>query len=192
MAFRNRYFLMRHGESLANVADKIISSPDNGCTGYGLSALGREQAHLSARQSGLGPETRVICSDFLRTRETAEIAAQALGCAPPSLDVRLRERHFGPWEGTSASNYHPVWLRDEQDPTDPGQGVETGAALTSRLSEVIVGLEAASQDQCFLLVSHGDPLRFLQLWALQRPLQEHQSLPHFTPAEIRELLPVGT
>lgn len=182
---------MRHGESLANVADKIISSPENGCSGYGLSPLGREQALLSARRSGLGPETRVICSDFLRTRETAEIAAEALGCAPPSLEVRLRERHFGAWEGTSAANYHPVWLRDEQDPTDPGEGVETGATLTARLSEVIAGLEELWHDQCFLLVSHGDPLRFLQLWALQRPLQAHQSLAHFTPAEIRELSPVG-
>jgi len=192
VAFRNRYFLMRHGESLANVADKIISSPHNGCAGFGLSSLGREQALLSARQSELGPETRVICSDFLRTRETAEIAAEALGCPPPSLDVRLRERFFGPWEGSSTANYHPVWLRDEQNPTDPGEGVETAAALTSRLTEVIASLEESSRDQCFLLVSHGDPLRFLQLWAWQRPLQAHQSLAHFTPAEIRELSPVGT
>lgn len=192
LPLRNRYFLMRHGESLANVADKIISSPTTGCAAYGLSARGREQAHRSARESGLGPETRVVCSDFLRTRETAEIAARVLGCAPPSLDVRLRERFFGVWEGGSAANYQPVWLRDQQDPTDPGEGVETAAALTARLSQLISALEESGQDQCFLLVSHGDPLRFLQLWSCQRPVQEHQSLAHFTPAEIRALEPAKT
>lgn len=176
---------MRHGESLANVADKIISSPENGCPGYGLSELGREQAHKLAGESGLGPETRVICSDFLRTRQTAEIAAAALGCAPPVLDPRLRERFFGSWEATSAANYHPVWSRDQQD--QGGDGVESPADLTARLSALIQDLEASESNQCFLLVSHGDPLRFLQLWALGRPTREHQSIRHFSPAEVRSL-----
>ncbi len=182
---KNRYFLMRHGESLANVADKIISSPENGCQGYGLSERGREQAHRLARQSGLDAETRVICSDFLRTRQTAEIAAAALGCAPPVLEPRLRERFFGQWEGTSAANYAPVWRRDQADQN--GDGVEPAEQLTARLSSLIEELESTENAQCFLLVSHGDPLRFLQLWALGRPTREHQNIRHFSPAEVRLL-----
>lgn len=181
----NRYFLMRHGESQANLADKIISSPENGCTGYGLSPLGREQARQNAEASGLSAETRVLCSDFLRTRQTAEIAAEALGCHQPQLDTRLRERFFGPWEGTSAANYASVWRQDELG--QPCEGVETPQHLTARLTELIQELESRESGQCFLLVSHGDPLRFLQLWGLGRPTTEHQSLPHFTPAEIRSL-----
>jgi broad specificity phosphatase PhoE len=182
---KNRYFLMRHGESLANLADKIISAPENGCSDYGLSALGREQARANARASGLNSETRVLCSDFLRTRQTAEIAAEVLGCQPPRMDPRLRERFFGPFEGTSAANYGPVWRQDELG--QPCEGVETPQDLTSRLSELIEELESRQSGQCYLLVSHGDPLRFLQLWALGRPTTAHQSLPHFDPAEIRAL-----
>ncbi|MBN9415484.1 MAG: histidine phosphatase family protein [Candidatus Eremiobacteraeota bacterium] len=181
----NRYYLMRHGESRANQADKIISSPENGCAGYGLSDLGRAQAERQARESGLGPETRVICSDFLRTRETAEIAAAVLGCLPPVQDVRLRERHFGVWEGTSAAHYEPVWRRDQVD--EGGDEVETPALLTERLRGLVEELEARESGQCFLLVSHGDPLRFLQLWALGRATREHQSIRHFAPAEVRAL-----
>ncbi|MBX3167776.1 MAG: histidine phosphatase family protein [Candidatus Eremiobacteraeota bacterium] len=182
---KNRYFLMRHGESLANLAGKIISSPEHGCAGYGLSELGREQAQRLASQSGLGPETRVLCSDFLRARETAEIAAAALGCAPPVLEPRLRERFFGPWEGSSADNYEPVWKNDQLDEDE--QGVESARQLTARLSSLIEELENRETGQCFLLVSHGDPLRFLQLWALGRPTREHQSIRHFSPAEVRFL-----
>lgn len=65
---RNRYYLMRHGESLANVADKIISLPENGLEGYGLSELGQKQAWDSAKASGLPATTIVVASDFLRTR----------------------------------------------------------------------------------------------------------------------------
>lgn len=182
---KNRYFLMRHGESLANLADKIISSPENGCEGYGLSELGREQAGRLAGESGLGPETRVFCSDFLRTRQTADIAAATLGCATPVLEPRLRERFFGIWEGTSASNYEPVWRRDEADQV--GDGVEPAGELTRRLVAVLEDLEAGEDGQCYLLVSHGDPLRFLQVWAQRRPAREHQSIRHFAPAEVREL-----
>lgn len=182
---RNRYYLMRHGESRANQADKIISAPENGCSGYGLSDLGRAQAERWARESGLGANTRIVCSDFLRTRETAEIAAATLGCAAPVQDIRLRERHFGCWEGTSAANYEPVWRRDEAE--ESGDGVETPTHLTARLSALVEELEGREEGQCFLLVSHGDPLRFLQLWAQGRPTREHQSIRHFSPAEIRLL-----
>ncbi|MFN8610127.1 MAG: histidine phosphatase family protein [Vulcanimicrobiota bacterium] len=181
----NRYFLMRHGESLANLADKIISSPETGCQDYGLSVLGQEQARRSAEASGLGPDTHVLSSDFLRTRQTAEIAARVLGCAAPGLEARLRERFFGPWEGTSARNYQPVWDRDEADDNEPG--VESAADLTSRLVALIEELEARQKGRCYLLVSHGDPLRFLQLWRLGLPTTAHQSLVHFAPAEIRPL-----
>ena len=176
---------MRHGESLANLADKIISSPENGCGGYGLSDLGREQAHRLAGASGLGPETRILCSDFLRTRQTAEIAAAALGCAAPELEPRLRERFFGLLEGTSASNYHPVWARDQAD--QGGDGVESPQDLTARLWSLLEELEARGSGQCFLLVSHGDPLRFLQLKAQGKPTRDHQTIRHFAPAEVRAL-----
>ncbi|MBS2037711.1 histidine phosphatase family protein [bacterium] len=181
----NRYFLMRHGESEANLADKIISSPEQGCQAYGLSPLGQQQAEENARASGLGPETRILCSDFLRTRQTAEIAARVLGCPPPRLEVRLRERFFGAWEGSSARNYEPVWLQDESGQTQPG--VESAQDLTARLAALVEELEKEPGEHCFLLVSHGDPLRFLQIWALARPTTAHQSLPHFRPAEIRPL-----
>ena len=182
---KNRYYLMRHGESLANLADKIVSSPEHGCTGYGLSPLGFEQARTQAGRSGLGAETRVICSDFLRSRQTAQTAAAALGSAEPVLEARLRERFFGRWEGSSAANYEPVWRRDQAD--EGGDEVESARQLTERLVAVLEELEAAHSGQCFLLVSHGDPLRFLQLWALARPTREHQSIRHFAPAEIRAL-----
>ena len=69
----NRYFLMRHGESEANVADLIISYPETGCKRYGLSKQGRQQVRLSALESGLGSDTLIISSDFLRARETATL-----------------------------------------------------------------------------------------------------------------------
>lgn len=184
---KNRYFLMRHGESEANVADLIAGDPDVGCKAYGLTNRGQQQALDSASQSGLPPETLIFCSDFLRARQTAQIAARALGCGHPVLEPRLRERFFGTLEGTSASNYARVWSQDELDPEASPWEAEPAVQVAQRLGQHLNELETRYQNEWILLVSHGDSLRFLQLWAAGRPLTEHQKVRHFSQAEIRAL-----
>ena len=43
-ALKNIYVGVRHGESEGNVMGIIVSSAEDGTTGYGLSTRGREQA----------------------------------------------------------------------------------------------------------------------------------------------------
>ena len=80
---KNIYYILRHGQSLANVQDLIISHPDNGLDDFGLSEVGRKQVEHAvsrgAKTRALDRETLILASDFLRTRHTAEIAAALLG-----------------------------------------------------------------------------------------------------------------
>ena len=183
----NRYFLMRHGESEANKNDLIISDPKTGCQRYGLTERGKEQARESAEQSKLGKETLIFASDFTRARETAEIAREVLGCEQISHLPGLRERFFGELEGDSGDQYKDVWALDSADPHNTVFGVESPLKLVERLNEVIDRLEREHSGETILLVSHGDPLRFLQVAQAKRPLTEHLQIEHFTPAEIRPL-----
>lgn len=178
---------MRHGESQANRANLIISAPETGCRLYGLTAQGREQAEASARASGLNSSCIVICSDFSRTKETAKIAATTLGCLEPIIDEGLRERYFGQLEGEQGDRYLEVWRQDEIDVDAPKYAAESARHLVLRLSRVIARLEERHKDSDILLVSHGDPLRFLQLWAANRPLTAHLGIRLFGPAEIRAI-----
>jgi len=90
---RNRFFALRHGQSLANVAGLIASNPDIACHKYGLSEEGKKQAQkagdqlvrdfLDARgqQSDTNGRLRgiaIVASDLLRAKETAQIAADAI------------------------------------------------------------------------------------------------------------------
>lgn len=188
----NRYHLMRHGESQANKANLIISAPETGCRLYGLTALGREQAQESAAASGLTAQTIVYCSDFLRTKETAKIAAQTLGSAAPILETGLRERFFGQLEGDTGDRYREVWSQDEIDVDSPKYGAESARHLVLRLSRTMARLDELHSGADVLLVSHGDTLRFLQLWAANRPLTAHLGIRLFAPAEIRALADLPT
>lgn len=181
----NSYFGLRHGQSLANLEHRIISAPEVGCQRYGLTELGRQQAAASVG-GRVASDALFVSSDFLRAHQTAVLAASSLGAGEPSLEPALRERFFGEFEGQTADGYALVWQRDSQG-DHCWRGVESPLALTRRLAAVVEGLELNHQGRTIVLVSHGDPLRFLQLWFEGRPFTDHNRLPHFEPAELRRL-----
>jgi broad specificity phosphatase PhoE len=102
-------WLVRHGESMANVADARaqragagrldldVRDPD-----VALSETGRGQAEALGRWLGKLPAderpTAVLSSPFERALRTALLAAGPLGL-PVRTDERLRERDFGSFDG---------------------------------------------------------------------------------------------
>jgi len=186
----NRYFAMRHGHSLANAEGIIVSHPDNGCTGFGLSELGRSQVRQSLqRASVLGAETLIASSDFKRARESAEIAHAFLGCASPvSMQSLLRERNFGEFELSADNGYAEVWREDEMNADSGLRGVESVNQVMRRVSSVVRELEEQLAGVTILLVSHGDALQILQTAFARQPGSTHRELEHLHTAEIRELI----
>jgi probable phosphoglycerate mutase len=186
---RNRYLVMRHGHSLANEAGIIVSHPDNGCHGYGLSELGRAQVELSLEcAAGLDHKTLIISSDFRRALESAQIAHAALACkSPVKIEPRLRERYFGELELTSDQGYGQVWRADADDPDSELGGMESANRVMQRMTAVVVEIEAERRDATVLLVSHGDALQLLQTAFQKQDASRHRSLPHLDTAEIRRL-----
>ena len=184
----NRFSVMRHGQSKANVAGIIVSRIESDRRGdYGLSELGRQQALAAARRCGLPSDTVICSSEFSRARQTAEIARVQLGAAEVAIVEALRERCFGAWEGSASANYARVWAADERDPDHADGDVESAAAVLERTTALIVELDRRYSSRDILLVSHGDPLQILQAGFLQIDPSRHRSLPALETAEIRRL-----
>lgn len=187
----NRYFVMRHGESKANVARIIISTPENGIKeDYALSKLGREQAQKSAESSQLGSDTIIFTSDFSRARETAEIVAHVIAAEAPRITAALRERHFGEFEKKSNVHYDDVWAHDAHPKTGGDHtmyGVESVNDNLKRTTAFIRELEDTYKDMDILLVSHGDTLQILQTAFDRVDAHTHRSLTHLETAEIRQV-----
>jgi len=172
----NRFSVMRHGQSKANVAGIIVSRIENDRRGdYGLSELGRQQALAAARGCGLPGDTVICSSDFSRARQTGEIVRAHLGAREVVLAEALRERGFG------------VWAADETSPGQADGNVEPVTAVLDRTTAFIVDLERRYSGRDILLVSHGDPLRILQAGFLRMNPSRHRSLPDLATAEIRRL-----
>ncbi len=183
---RNTYVLLRHGQSEANREGIIVSDPAVGTVRYGLTEQGRESVRRSVMAAGLPEDTVIVSSDFLRTKQTAEIAADCIGAAAPHLDERLRERRFGIFEGTSDRQYDIAWARDREG-RDVGDGVESAQAVLVRMLDCIADIERSQEGKTVLLVSHGDPIDILQARTKEVSLAERRSTDPISPGEIQWL-----
>lgn len=183
----NRYFGMRHGEAQSNIQNIIVGDPDKGLTDFGLTDRGRETVRESLRSLSPAGEYIIVSSDFLRAKETAEIAKEFLRSEILLYDERLRERFFGDYENGSVDYYDTNWQNDKKDPEKSWNNVEPANHQMERVTAVISDLENKYIGKSILLVSHGDPLQFLETAFAKMPISEHQNCPLFDLGEIKEL-----
>jgi probable phosphoglycerate mutase len=113
-----RLFLIRHGESVAQV-EGFVSGHD---TCRGLSDRGRRQVEaLRDRLLRTGEiQADVVLTSILpRAIETAEILAPAIGGAPVQQDCDLCEIHPGDGEGLTWDEWRDRYSRVDYDPATP-------------------------------------------------------------------------
>jgi len=189
----NSYFALRHGQSKANAADIIISSPDDGkLEEFSLTQKGEEQVRTSvtrAREAGLlGADTIIVSSPFSRCKKSAEIAREVLASdAEITFDDRLRERWFGNWERQSVLSYEHAWREDAKNPSHTLEQVESAQSVQDRAVALVTDLEKEYQGKKILLVSHADVLQILQTWLSNISPSKHHDLPLLETGEVREL-----
>jgi glucosyl-3-phosphoglycerate phosphatase len=161
-----RMLLVPHGQTSWNAEGRI-----QGHTDVVMNDLGREQARQAAqalREEKIGA---VIASDLSRASETAAIIGAQIA-VPVRIDPRLREIHFGDWEGLAINDIavqHPAsWQRWEKGIlTTPPQG-ETLESLAARLGACLEEMlhSRDHDDQTVLVVAHRGSLRVLMCLAM--------------------------
>jgi len=185
---RNRYFIIRHGESLANVQKIIVSELQKGIGGFELTEKGKNQVLGSIKNNTmLDKYTIIYSSPFKRTRQTAELAREFLGTKPIHITRKLRERFFGKWDLAPVSEYLKAWDHDCMNPGFENDGIESVNHLLERTTSLVAELEKKYSSKKILLVSHGDPLQVLQTGFLNKNPSNHRRIKYLKCAEIREL-----
>ena len=202
---RHQYYVLRHGQSLANVQGIISSEPSIACVQHGLSDVGWEQAHSAA--SDVCKEAvdcgfdgvAIISSDFRRAWQTAQavragVLAHGLACWPQEdvcAEVLLRERSFGSLSGGSDARYNDVWVHDALSAEHTEYDTEPIFSVLERAWSVVEHLESGAilppGRWMVVLVAHGDVLQILQTGFARVDPRTHRSLPHLETASLRRL-----
>jgi probable phosphoglycerate mutase len=184
----NCYYLMRHGESLANQNGLIVSQAENALNDYGLTENGAAQVMKAALNTRLNRSTILVSSDFRRASETAQIMHSVIDCEHPIQHSELlRERGFGRWELSDHKNYEAVWQQDLISPDTPVNNVETVNQTLLRSLDLIDQLERQYTNKSILLVGHGDVLQILLAHQHHINPRFHRSLNSIANADIRLL-----
>lgn len=112
MITRKKFYMIRHGQSIANEKQFFSGNVD-----VPLTDLGRQQAEIARAQVEALEEkpVHIIHSHLQRARHTAEIINQNLKL-PMSQTNLVGEHHFGDWEHKPWDDLRPAFHAGENPP----------------------------------------------------------------------------
>lgn len=147
--------LMRHGETVANIA-QIYQGQGNSP----LSNSGEIQAEMTGKFLKNTKIDAVYCSDLTRSFDTAAVIAKHHKNLRPKALKALRERYYGCWEGLRFDEierkYGKLYKKWHKSPNSARiPGAETLKELQKRAVTAIKGLMKRHRGQTILIVGHG-------------------------------------
>lgn len=172
-----RICLVRHGETAWNTERRLQGHIDIPLNDNGLA-----QAEATARSLARAGErfAALYCSDLQRARQTAAAVARAQGL-DPAHDARLRERHYGVFQGLTydeAAHHHPEHYRrfTAREPafSFAGEG-ESLADFAARVHAALGDIANRHAGEAVAVVTHGGVLDIVHRLATGEPLETPRS-----------------
>jgi broad specificity phosphatase PhoE len=149
------YFL-RHGQSEANVKRVFAGQKEDSP----LTELGQQQAMMAANDLANVHIAKIVSSNLVRARQTADIVASKLGIKNVTVDPRIAEYDMGILTGMPNQTITSLELISAKDAEDPN---EFKARVLEALQEYSKGEESV------LIVSHAGVGRVIE--AMRRDIE---------------------
>ncbi len=165
---KNKYFILRHGESDRNLKNLVSCWPEKSkCS---LTKRGRRQIEEAAKKIKKAKIDLIFSSDLLRTKQTAEIIERETG-VKPKFDKRLREFDMGDLNGKSVKIAGRFW-----DPESKLKEVdyylkrfkvkapkgENYSNAQKRMYSFLKDTDKKYQNKTILIISHELPITVLE------------------------------
>lgn len=170
------YYLIRHGETSWNKDNRI-----QGWTDISLSEYGLKQAKVLAETLKKIPIRAVYSSDLLRAYQTAQAYENMTG-HHAILDPKLREIHFGSWEGKTWQEI----IDENKDEyasglyDDPNNRIHQGESMNmfkKRASSHFFEIVNQHPEGDVVLFTHGGNIRMIILEVLNQAIDFKNHIP---------------
>ena len=161
------FHLLRHGEH--GLLGRVLAGR---MPGVGMTERGRAEIASQAERLAAEKIAAIYASPLQRTRETAEIIAERLGL-PIGFRDDLIELDFGEWTGATFDSIRadPRWQAwSTQRSLAAIPGGESMRAVQQRVVAALLELNERHLHETVVLVSLGDVIRSVLLFALGMPL----------------------
>jgi broad specificity phosphatase PhoE len=183
MELNNRYFLLRHGQTIYQKEKIDINYPPDSPDELEITEEGREMVRASAEQlkdtcAEQGRSINVIfASPYLRTRESASIAAEIIGIKEVYYDDRLTDINLGEFLGRPMSESLNFYSSGKDPFNSKPKNGESWNDILERIESFIVDVEKRYKNKNILVVSHADPI-----WILAGYLRGYKTEEEFLKA----------
>jgi len=198
LKLKNRYFLLRHGESPINLKGLVSCWPEkiySPLTRKGVRQIKKVAEKLKNKKIDF-----IFSSDILRTKQTAQIVAKELGLKI-KFDKRLRDVGFGIFNGRRIKEVGKFWLKkgEKLSPieyykrrfTIAPPGGENYVEVEKRMMSFLKDTEKKYKGKNILIVGHKRPLSLLEKmiygWSRERFIREIVKDKEPKNGEIRKL-----
>jgi len=157
----NKYFVMRHGESVKNV--KNISNSTN-TNPSPLTSLGIDAAKTTAQNFVGAKLDYIFVSPLLRAQETAKIVSEISNVSTENIitDDRLTEIATGDFDGKSVADYGKFFSSVEDRFARAPKGGETLSEVKNRVGDFIYDVDMRYAGKNILVITHEDVVWMLE------------------------------
>jgi broad specificity phosphatase PhoE len=192
MKLRNKYFILRHGQTIYQTKKKnFIYPPFPEKPPVKLTKKGEKQIKTAAKSLKKAGIDLIFSSDFFRTRQTAKIVAKEMG-AKILFDKRLRDINLGIYRDGKKEKFYRVFPPHSKKffHQKPPQG-ESWLDCQKMMLNFLKSLDKKYKGKNILIVSHKDPLWLLEgavkNWSMRKLLKVKISKSDIETGEIRQL-----
>ena len=184
---KNKYFLLRHGETIYQTKKKDFVYPWPENPAVKLTKKGENQIKPIAKKLKKEKIDLIFASDFFRTRQAAKIVAKELGLKI-NLDKRLRDINMGIYHGRLKEEFYRDFprvfpLRFIKRPS----GGESWQDCQKRMVDFLKEIDKKYKGKTILIVSHGDPIWLLAGAVKKWSPQEFLRIPKVNYLKVGEL-----
>ncbi len=147
-----KYFTMRHGEAETNVRGILSYKKEDE---FHLTEKGKTQVKTSSTKLKEKIDV-IISSPLLRTKETAEIAAEALGISKDTIvyDERIAEVNTGDFSGCGIETYRSYFSSTLEKFDKPTPNGETLTQMKKRIGDFLYDIDQKYKGKKVLIVAH--------------------------------------
>jgi isoleucyl-tRNA synthetase len=173
METKNKYFLLRHGQTIYQKENRDLIYLDTENFSLEITEDGKKMIEKQVKILEEKNIDLIFSSPYLRTKQSAQIASKILG-KEIIFDERLVDIKMGEFEGKPTSVYDDFFISKKLGFTQHQKDGENWADVLKRMKEFFNDVEDKYQNKNILIVSHGEPL-----WLLAGFLKGFKTLDEF-------------
>jgi len=158
MKLNNKYFLLRHGQTIYQKENRKINYDALENPVISLTDEGKQMVSDSAEKLEGKNINLIFSSPYLRTKQTAEIAAKIIGVEKINYDERLIDINLGKFMGRSMDESFEFYMAGNKKFDNRPEGGESWNDILQRVKNFLEDVEKKYKNETILIVSHADPI----------------------------------